>query len=85
MARGLLLGDGVGMGAQVMLKEVFMPFSTGANGVAAPDEPNPRPILRRIRILDPKFQFFSAQLLYHIPDDLRVRLSASRQGFLHQA
>ena len=56
VALGHLRRDGVAVRAQVVAQEVLVALGAGADGVAAPDEPDPRPVLRRVRVFHRKAQ-----------------------------
>jgi hypothetical protein len=67
-----------------MLQEKFVPFGAGADGVAAPDKPDPRPILGGVRILHGEFQIARFQLVHNILDNLSLTLSALSFSLLSQ-
>ena len=79
---GGLRGDGVGVGAEVVLEEILMPLGARHQGVAAPDEPDPRPVLGGVGILDGEAQLLLPQLGDRPVDDFLLSL---RPGFLRLA
>ena len=47
-----------------------MTFGAGANGIATPDKPYPRPVLWCIRVFNRKIQLSIFQLMHDVLDDL---------------
>ncbi len=78
VALGRLVGNMVVMRAKVMIEKVLMTLGTGADGVAAPDEPDARPILLGIGIGHGVTHFALAKLVEHVALDLVIGL---RPGF----
>ena len=60
-----------------------MPLGARQHGVAAPDEPHPRPVLRGIGIVDRKTQLLVLELLDDALNDLAVGLRAGALGLGH--
>src|SRR5215472_630110 len=70
------------MSAEIVLQEKFVAFGAGHQSVAAPDEPDPRPVFFRAGILNRKLKLFVLQLIDDMPDDLFVRLRSVRGSIL---
>jgi len=78
-----VFGNSVGVGAEVMFEEVFVSLGAGHQGVAAPDEPDTRPVLERVRVLDGKPELSVPELLHGVRSDFVRRLRARGLGVLH--
>ena len=64
--------DGVGMSPKIVLEKIFMPLGTRHQGVTTPDDPESRPVFRRIGIFDGKFHLLLSQLFDGPVDNLLI-------------
>ena len=78
---GQILGDRVGVRAEVVFEEVFVALGAGQQGVAPPDVPDARPILRGVRVLHGEPQLPRFELLDGVVDDLLLAAGARGFGF----
>ena len=69
---GLLGAHGV-VGAQQVLEEVLVALARRAQQVRPPDREHPRPVLRRVRVLDRELQIAGQQLLLDVLGGLHAR------------
>ena len=83
LALGALVGDGVVVRPEVMAQEELGPLGARLDGVAAPDEPQPRPVLLGIGIVYRKAQLLVLELLDDAPNDLAFGLRAGGLGLGH--
>ena len=60
-----------------------MPLGRGHQGVAAPDEPEAWPVLRRVGVLDRELELLLLELLDHPGADLGVGPGAGGPGLVH--
>src|SRR5579872_4224901 len=80
---GALVGNGVVVRPEVMAQEELSPLGARLDGVAAPDEPQPWPVLLGIGILYRKAQLLVLELLDDAPNDLAFGLRAGALGLGH--
>ena len=72
----------VGVGPQVMFEEIFMPLGARHQGVAAPDDPQARPVFGRIGVFNGKLHCLVGQLLNRPGDDLLIVFGSGGFGLL---
>ncbi len=61
-----------------------MPLGARHQGIAAPDDPHPRPVLRRVRVLDGELHLLLDQLLDRPVNDLLVLFRPVCRGLFDQ-
>ncbi len=71
-----ILGNGIGMGSQVVFEQVFMSLHAAHDGVPPPDVPEAGMVLFRIGISHRIFQFLGLQFFQHILFNLIIICSA---------
>ncbi len=76
LALGVLLGHDVVVRAEVVALEELGALATGGHGVAAPDEPHPRPVLLRVGVVYGEVQVAVLELLRRVVRNLFARLRA---------
>ncbi len=75
-----LVGDVVVMRAEVMLEEELVAFGARHQRVAAPDEPDARPVFGRARMFDRKPQLALFELFDRVIANLLLRLRSGARG-----
>ena len=77
-AFGHILRDRVVMRTEIVPEEVLMALRAGQQRVPAPDEPDARPVLRRVGIFGRETQLAGFQFVHGVIHHVVVRLGASR-------
>ena len=81
---GNLIRYGGGVGPEVVLEEELMPLGTRPYGVSSPYDPHPGPVLGSVGILYGEPELLLLEEIYHVLNNLLVRLCSVLFGFLHQ-